>query len=230
MRMKHLCLMTALFMLVAQASALLADASLGQADDEWQWRMLASASNGSSGYDYWYATIGARPLATDGYDGEPLITSWDIPTTYAAIFHAEEPGKWGASTGFYRVDNVGLLAPGETKSWQIYVWSTPDVPAGCDTTHFVMNRMDNPAVPTSFRFRLKLVSKPESISSGPRAGTVWSSDVIPFDVELPTYRTGNGLTGYHFEMTATAVPEPSSLLALFAGFVTVGGLIRRRTR
>jgi len=220
--------MTILVLVIAQASPSLADVSSSQTNNEWQWRMLAGASNGSNGYSYWYTTISASPLATDNYDGEPLITSWDIPTTYAAIFHAEEPNKWDASTGFYREDYVGLLTPGQTKSWQIYVWSTPDMPADYDATYLVMNRMDNIALTNDFQFQLKLVSKPESVSGGPEVGTTWDFDIPAFEVEFPTYRTDNGLTGYHFELTATAVPEPSAFAVLACGLFGILTQTRKR--
>jgi len=174
-------------------------------------------------------TIAVLPQATDGDDGEPLITSWDIPTTYAAVYHDEKVGGWNGSIGFYRDDYVGPLTSGQTKTWQICVWSTPDMPADHNATYLVMNRMDNIALTSDFQFELKLVSKPESVSAGPDIGTVWNADSPTMEVEvtLPTYRTDNGLSGYQFEFSATAIPEPSSFLALAGGVMGLG-LLRRR--
>lgn len=222
MRITCFCLI-AVALAIILASPILAD----QSSDFWQWSMVAAASNGSDGYDYWRGTIFVSTQATDGYDGEPLITSWPRPTTYAAVFHDEGAAGWNGSTGFYLDNYVGPLAPGQTKTWQLYVWSTPDMPADYDTTHFMMNRMDNIALTGDFQFRLMLKSKPSSITGGPDVGTAWDLDMPGFEIEFPTYRTDNGLTGYEFEFSATAVPEASSFLALSIGLV---GLILRRKR
>ena len=72
-----------------------------------------------------------------------------------------------------------------------------------------------------FKFYLALKSKPGSMIGGPEIGTVWDIDMLGFEIEFPTYRTDNGLTGYQFELSATAVPEPSSLAAVLCG---IGGL------
>lgn len=223
MRMKYLLMIV---LMVTQASPVFADDSSYRG--LWQWRMLAGASNGSDSYEYRYGIIAVSPEATDDYDGEPLITSWDIPTTYAAVFHHEGTDGWNGSTGFYLHDYVGPLVYGQTKTWQIYVWSTSDMPAGYDTTYLVMSRWDNIALTGDFQFQLKLVSKPDSISGGPNVGTAWNLGLLGFDISFPTYRTDNGLTGYHFEFSAMAVPEPSAVTALACGLVGVLAQTRKR--
>ena len=218
------------FLIVMMISCVYADASSDQYRDLWQWRMFASASNGSHDYGYHYGTVGVFPEATDGFDGEQLIASWDIPTTYAAVFHDEGVGGWNGDVGFYLDDYVGPLPPGQTKTWQIYVWSTSDMPADHDVTHLVMNRTDNIALTSDFFFDFKLISKPESVSGGPDIGTIWNLDSPISEVELllPTYRTDDRLSGYQFEFSATPIPEPSSLLALGGGLMGLAGLLRKR--
>jgi hypothetical protein len=44
------------------------------------------------------------------------------------------------------------------------------------------------------------------------------------------YKTTDGTTGYMFTLTATVIPEPSSLLALLAGLGGFGAMLRRRRR
>ena len=231
MRMKHWGLMMIVLM-ITQASPVFADGPSDQYRDLWQWRLIAGASNGSNTYGYWYATIGVFPQATDGYDGESRIASWSIPTTYAAVFHDEESNGWNGAAGLYREDYVGPLASGQTKTWQIYVWSTPDMPADYEAASLVMNRMDAIALTNDFQFQLRLLSKPESVSGGPDVGTVWNLDSPTPDLQVsfPTYRTDNGLAGYHFELSATAAPEPSSLAVLAGGLLSCAfGFMRRRS-
>ena len=47
-------------------------------------------------------------------------------------------------------------------------------------------------------------------------------------ITLPYYANYDGLTGYHFRMEFTAVPEPSSLAALGGGVMGLLALRRRR--
>jgi hypothetical protein len=114
----------------------------------------------------------------------------------------------------------------------MYVCATPEVPLDCDTIGigFINIVPGSPSDGYGMQFQLKLISKPESVVNSPDVGTIWNIDMPGSTISLPTYRTDNGLTGYHFELSATAVPEPSSLLALFGGLAGVGGFAMRRRR
>jgi hypothetical protein len=85
--------------------------------------------------------------------------------------------------------------------------------------------------PPQFHYRIVLRSKPNGITGGPDVGTAWNLSVTPNrGVELPVYRSTDGLTGYKFDFIATYVPEPSSLLAIFTGIGAYAGFVRRRRR
>jgi len=53
-------------------------------------------------------------------------------------------------------------------------------------------------------YLLELVTVPDGVTGAPAVGTVWElpTDAL-FTVELPTYQTTEGLTGYEFSFTVT---------------------------
>ena len=58
--------------------------------------------------------------------------------------------------------------------------------------------------PSDRHYLLELVNIPAGITGAPAVGTVWELSLEePFTLELPTYRTNDGLTGYEFSFTVT---------------------------
>lgn len=226
MRMKYV-LLRIIALIVMVASSALADAS-SQFRNSWQWEFVSATPDYQSGSR---AIMGVGQMATDGWDGESLIETATGPTVYVASFHTEDSFTWSGQTGFYEVDFHAPLMPGQTKVWRLYVWATPDVPATSDMIEMVITNpmMAFPSEEYGLQFRLTLKSKPSSVTGGPDIGTVWSLDYGWGDgFLLPIYRTDNGLNGYLFEFSATAVPEPSSLLALAGGMGCLAALLKRR--
>jgi len=216
MKTKRVCLVVMVALGIISASQALASSGY------WDWDF------GVFGYG---GKIGVTSVTTDGYDGELPITYGGVPTTYAAIYHEEGVNGWDGPNGFYTTDWAALLTPGQTKTWQIYVWSTLDVPADYSTSGLAFG--SSGIVPIEdYRFQFTLKSKPSSITDGPEVGTTWRLYGIgggtEFGVLFPTYRTDNGLTGYHFEFSATVVPEPSAFAALACGLVGILTQARKR--
>ena len=231
MRMKYFVLMI-IALIVMGTSSVLADA-YSEFRNSWQWEFVsATPDHQSAGASQ--AIMGFSPLATDGWDGESLIGAADGPTVYVASFHTKAANGWSGQTGFYSEDIRMPLVPGQTKSWMLYLWATPDVPSTSSMIEIVMwnPMMAFPSEEYGLQFNLTLKTKPDSVTGGAAVGTVWNlyyGSRLGF--LLPTYRTDDGLTGYQFEFSATAVPEPSSLLVLAGGLAGIGaGALRRRGR
>jgi hypothetical protein len=132
---------------------------------------------------------------------------------------------WDGNTGFYGIDMRAPLAPGQSKTWLLYLWATEGTTA---SDIGVAAHLDVDA-DSSLQSRLELVQKPAGLAGGPAVGTVWTTSHTG-DIYLPRYKTSNGLNGYGFNLTLTMVPEPSSILALAGGIAGLGGLSLRRRR
>jgi hypothetical protein len=139
----------------------------------------------------------------------------------AGSYHSAD--EWGSSAGFYIRDERAPLAPGETKTWMLYIWGVH----GSATHDFGVSWPNSGSPDPLVQGKLELVQKPTGVTGGPALGTVWTTP--PTSFTLPLYTTHDGLTGYGFKFTLTAVPEPSSLIALALGLLGIGaGVIRRR--
>ena len=73
--------------------------------------------------------------------------------------------------------------------------------------------------PRDRRYLLELLQVPEGLEGSPPEGTVWELPLDElFTLKLPTHRTTNGLEGYQFALTFTAVvPEPGTFALLAVG-------------
>ncbi len=226
MRIKS-ALLTMATLVILGTSSLLAD-DYSQFRNSWEWQFIASTSDhqvaGAS-----RATLGVSQLATDGWDGEPLFGTATFPTVCIASFHGQDV-NWSGEPGFYSADIRMPLLAGQTKKWMLYLWATPDVPASSDVIEVVMRNpmMAWPPEEYGFHFQLSLKAKPGPIADGPAVGTVWSMNDFTTGFILPMYRTNDGLNGYQFEFTATAVPEPSSFVALASLMTGFAAVVRRR--
>jgi hypothetical protein len=138
----------------------------------------------------------------------------------AGSFHEYDPPEWEGPTAFYGKDYHAMPEPHESEVWDsLYVWATPSYPAGEKTMFFSM-RPDTLFLPPDDRdYILELLQVPEGVEGAPPIGTSWK---VPLTweglvIEVPAYRTDDGLSGYRFSFTITKViPEPSALL-LFGG-------------
>ena len=200
--------------------------------DFWSWYFDATISDPSADSSP-MSEFGANLYASDNYDlGDYQIETDGITSAiYAATYHNTDDG-WLGTTDFYCKD--ARLLPtqvGDSKTWNIYVWATPNV-SDIYTTIYASCFMIMPEyMPDNYSFTLKLVAKPDSVLDGQSLGQYWNlSDPRGVSLELPIYRTDNGLTGYKFEFSATVIPEPSSLLALLSGLAGIGSMAWRMKR
>ena len=158
-----------------------------------------------------------RSGASDGFDNNDLAAiehnGW-----MAGSYHSID--EWGGSWGFYGRDERSPLAPGETKTWMLYIWGVH----GLATNDFGVSWSES--LDPFIYGRLELIQKPAGITGGPALGTVWTTP--PSNFTLPIYNTTDGLTGYGFKFTLTAVPEPSSLTSLGLGLFPIVWRLRRR--
>lgn len=172
-----------------------------------------------------YAICGVAPDAADGYDGWDSLaaTPW---MTRVGTYHSPEGENWLGPAGYYPGDfRAPLAAYGASHTWRIWLWNTPSLPLESLEQRVLV--LGDP-VP-SHLVTLTLAAKPEGVTGGPPVGTTWELVGWPrVEFYLPTFRTTDGQQGYLLELTATVVPEPSSLFALTGGIGLLAGVIRRR--
>jgi len=67
--------------------------------------------------------------------------------------------------------------------------------------------------PSSRRYLVELIRVPDGIVDAPAVGTVWELPLSEqYTIDLPTYRTTDGLMGYQFAFTVTeARPGPGDI-------------------
>jgi len=199
--------------------------------DPARWHCIFSTGSNYGGAG---ATFGTHPTTSDGYDppsSDPYAPSDQAIhagyNMYVATYHGSdtEENAWTGPAGFYWNDYRAPLAmsSGLSKTWKMYVW------AALSSWNIYFTWYNYSPLPGEFHFTLTLKSKPAGIIGGPIAGTVWDLSAQPnAGIQLPIFRTANGLEGYVFDFTATVIPEPSSLAALLAGLGGFGAMIRRR--
>jgi hypothetical protein len=200
--------------------------------DDWGWG-FANASNLQTGGTT--AFVGVTPTACDGYDSSDRL-SGVVPDLwlYVRAYHVNGEDGWDGNTGYYSKDYRAPmpLTAGLSKTWLVYVWGNTTLPEEATYNGYMRLgwlRSANP--PNQLHFTITLTAKPSGITGGPATGTVWDLSAQPDGgVQLPVFRTDNGLEGYVFEFTATVIPEPSSLLALTAGIGALGLMLRPRKR
>ena len=115
-----------------------------------------------------------------------------------------------------------LLQPGQTLVINnIYLWAEPD--AADPSIQFQQMAWFAQGGVT---YTLSLVSIPDGVNyPGPREWGPGTSQIA-----LPFYGTNDGRTGYKFRAEFTAIPEPSSLLALASGLAGRGGVVVKRKK
>ncbi len=125
---------------------------------------------------------------------------------------------WDGPSGFYILDARAPLAAGDTAIQTIYLWASGQTAS----QNLNLYQSNSYSLSPGLTYKLSLVSLPVGIIyTGPRE---WGAD--HGTITLPFYAAEDGTTGYKFLATITAVPEPSSLLALFSGLAGVGFAVR----
>ncbi len=155
--------------------------------------------------------------ASDGYDADldVLTTIGDGPG-FVGVHHTRDVNGWLGPTGFYFNDLRAPLGPDESKTWSpIHVWASENY---TDPLMWFSVQAEGPPYPPRDRkYSLRLAYVPEGLMGAPDVGTVWTLPAggETLTIEMPTWSTSDGLTGYQFELTMSAiVPEPGTLTSL----------------
>lgn len=191
---------------------------------EYSYRFYYEA-HGSLGSGCSGPTIYTRIKSSDGYDDEGRMSGSGSQTGLNfAIYNIDGTDGWNGTTGFYHDDIRLPMNPGQTRGIdRIYLWAGIFAP---EQEMYVDWPQGGAQWTSGLTYKLTLVSVPTGIQySGP-----WEWGFNHERIALPFYSSSDGTTGYRFRMEFTAVPEPSSLLALAAGIGAMGAARRKWRR
>ena len=198
----------------------------------WQW---AFGPYGSRAY------MGTVPEASDDLDelDMPLRPN---PYINIAVYNEQGVDGWTGYSGFFSSDIRSPLEmiPGASKSWRMYYWNNANAPPDWTNTDltWVFGSGGLSLPPDSIEYKLTFLRlpvgmeewDPPSYASPALGETVLLNEPSEGNWVLWTYRTENGLDGYVFELTATVIPEPSSLIVVGAGLLPIALAMRKRRR
>jgi len=192
---------------------------------DWQWNF-----NG-------VVFAGIASGASDGLDSRDVAMPYEPNVSHIAVYKESGVNGWDDTSGFYDYDIRSPLemTPGTSKTWHIYVWS--DLSLDPRYKHTGLSWFDH-GIPDdarqSIEFRLTYVRTAVGVVDTVNTiGSYLILNNIPDGgswYTFPACRVSNGLDGYIFDLTATVVPEPSSLLSLLCGLGGFGRLIELRKR
>ncbi len=167
----------------------------------------------------WKLYVTCSRFFVDGQDGELPLAVDSYPVNLAFYKQAGIDG-WDGPTGFFVTDSRTPISGGTTRSEEFYLWAR----VGASVQPLRLYQDMHPYLPSGVSYKLVLVSVPAGVDyTGP---TQWGID--HGTITLPYYANYDGLTGYHFRMEFTAVPEPSSIAALGGGVMGLLALRKRR--
>lgn len=183
--------------------------------NDWQWQIGT-------------ATFGVSDSSSDGFDANDQMVTAN-PYWYVATYKQYGDSGWTGSSGFYSTDmrSPVPLVLGQSKSWQFYFWADQNCPY---TFMEFQWGYDNhtPAAEITYRLTYERAAVGGDSGSTP-VGTSFILNSVPQGTwRLPVYKTSDGTNGYVFQLTATVVPEPSSLLALSLSLLPLGLALARK--
>lgn len=207
-------------LLISVVAALILAAPSAAVPVEYSYSFVYMNNNG--GYKSVFATL---PFADagPGYDYELPNTTPFRPVEIALTFYKENGGDgWDGPTGFYVDDYQACLQPGQTAVvGDIYLWAGPAVTPTNLQLYIFESHLD-----PGLTYKLRLVQIPLGITyTGPRE---WGPNHGV--ISLPFFATDDFTKGYMFRAEITAVPEPSSLVALAGSLFGLGMFQLRRHR
>jgi|GEM_PF-2770552 len=129
---------------------------------------------------------------------------------------------WNSDPGFLVREMRPTLHAGETAVIrEIYLWAGAAVQP---IDYLELNILQPAQMAQGLSYRLMLMSIPDSVTyKGP---TEWGPEDT--GIRLPFYSTNDGTTGYRFHAVITAVPEPSSVVALMSALACTGTMALKR--
>lgn len=138
------------------------------------------------------------------------------------MYHEYDPPTWTGPSGFYRVDYRAPLAAHASKTFTpIHLWADP---YAYGLPRMSLSIAPDPTLmpPGDRAYTVELLYVPDGISGAPPVGTVWELELDKtLTIDVPTFATYDGMEGYRFAFTISAVPEPGSLAGLLLGLLCV---------
>lgn len=171
--------------------------------------------------------FGSREGASNDYDSfdAPIVVG---PRVYVGTSKATGVDGWTGPTDFYRADYRSPLSVSDvSETWRLYVWGDPSLPSAAQFFQTTFGIANLRPVSDVLCLRLTVVQVPRGLTGVPLPGTVYEIPGVLALPLLPVYRTADPLEGYVFDLSATLVPEPASLLALTGGMGLLAGVLRR---
>ena len=166
-----------------------------------------------------WAEVGAGK----GHDwDETMWPSTPSPTgVLLGFYNVNGTNEWDGENGWYGGTAREPVSTGTSVVIDnLYLWASTGTPS----QSLQLRLQDYSWIPLGLNYKLSLLAVPSGVSYTGR--TEWG--IGDTSITLPFYSTANGLTGYHFQAQFTAVPEPSSILALVGGLAGLGGFALRR--
>jgi hypothetical protein len=189
---------------------------------------VAQASQTAWSWSFSGAVFGTDAVAVDGLDSldQPLTGQTFV---YCGVYRVRDVEGWNGDSGFYARDTRSPLPrlPGQSKTWVFFLWQDP----GYNPWPLQLSWSQNEAA-DRVEYELTYDRAAQGITSGDVAlGTRISLNGQPHGAwTFPSYRAADGRTGYMFTLTATVIPEPSTLAAVLASLAGFGTVMRRRRR
>lgn len=170
-----------------------------------------------------FGTSDESEIGLDGGDvlwDSSIISQLDNSINLGIYKETGQEG-WNGDPGFLVREMRPALQAGETAVIrEIYLWAGTAV----QPTDLELNMLLPPELSPGLSYRLMLMSIPDSVTyKGP---TDWGPETT--SIVLPFYSTDDGTTGYRFHAVITAVPEPSSVVALMAALACTGTMTLKR--
>lgn len=227
-----------MFVLVLIAVCLLSSAQAS--DSEWSLYLRNSSTNYTSSGPA--VTVGTKSASSDGKDDNDVVwpTHMESTSNTRAEICAYQP-DWVGSQHTYQTDIRASITPGETRQWDLRLWCMPGYIFGnMRLSWFASTNADVPDTigGIDYIYQIDIYDDP----TGEHTNFHWEStdlqggeftnpiDHVDWSHALIMDATRAQTEGIKIRITATPVPEPSSMLALMAGVCGLSGAALRKKK